>query len=126
MSQERFAELRLRLAEICDLGKTAALLVWDQQVMMPPRGAALRAEQLATIGRIAHQKFTDPEIGRLLDDLRDWAAEQEYDSVEASLVRVVSHDWHKARRVPAELRAEMSRAAALANPVWVEARKKSD
>ena len=36
MSQERFAELRLRLAEICDLGKTAALLGWDQQVMMPP------------------------------------------------------------------------------------------
>ena len=35
-----FDELRARLAEIADLGKAAALLGWDQQVMMPPRGAA--------------------------------------------------------------------------------------
>ena len=28
--------------------------------------------------------------------------------------------------MPADLRAEMSRSAALANPVWVEARKNND
>jgi carboxypeptidase Taq len=109
-----------------DLAKTGALLGWDQHVMMPPKGASIRAEQMATIGRIAHTKFTDAEVGRLLDDLRDWGSEHEYDSFEASLIRVVSRDWEKARRVPADLRAEMSRSAALANPVWVEARKNND
>ena len=39
VSQAKFDELRERLAEISDLGKTAALLGWDQHVMMPPRGA---------------------------------------------------------------------------------------
>src|SRR5919202_548414 len=43
MSQATFDELRARLAEIADLVKTAALLGWDQHVMMPPRGAAIRA-----------------------------------------------------------------------------------
>ena len=76
---------------------------------MPPRGAAVRAEQLATLGRIAHQKFTSPEIGRLLDELAPFEQEHEYDSFEASLVRVVRRDWEKARKVPTELRAEMSR-----------------
>jgi carboxypeptidase Taq len=126
VSQATFDELRGRLAEIADLVKTAALLGWDQHVMMPPKGASIRAEQLATVGRIAHTKFIDPEIGRLLDDLRDWSEQQEYDSFEASLVRVTSRDWEKARRVPPDLRAEMSRSAALANPVWVEARKNND
>jgi len=126
VSRETFEELRERLAEISDLGKTAALLAWDQQVMMPPRGAAIRAEQLATVGRIAHLKFTSPEIGRLLDDLRDWGEQQEYDSFEASLVRVVARDWEKASKVPADLRAEMSRSAALAQPVWVQARRDND
>ena len=126
MSQATFDELRGRLAEISDLVKTAALLGWDQHVMMPRGGATLRAEQLATVGRIAHTKFTSPEIGKLLDDVRDWSEQQEYDSLEASLVRVASHDWEKLRQVPADLRAEMSRSAALAIPVWVEARNEND
>ena len=94
--------------------------------MMPPAGAALRAEQLATIGRIAHQKFTSPEMGKLIDGLRSWGEQQEYDSFEASLIRVAARDWEKSSKVPSELRAEMSRSAALANPVWVEARKRND
>src|SRR2546423_8077503 len=53
VSQAKFDELRGRLAEISDLGKTLALLSWDQHVMMPARGAANRAEQIATVGRIA-------------------------------------------------------------------------
>ncbi len=126
MSREKFELLRERLAEVADLGKTMSLLGWDQQVMMPPRGAALRAEQLATVGRIAHEKFTSAEVGHLLDELRDWGEQQEYDSLEASLIRVVSRDWEKVRRVPAELQAELSRAGALGIPVWVEARKNND
>jgi len=126
VSEAKFEELRERLAEIADLGKTMALLSWDQQVMMPPGAAPIRAEQMATIGRIAHQKFTSPEIGKLLDELRSWSEEHEYDSFEASLVRVTTRDWEKARRVPADLRAEMSRSAALANPVWVAARRDDD
>jgi carboxypeptidase Taq len=126
VSQAAFDDLRARLAEIADLGKTAALLGWDQQVMMPAKGAALRAEQLATIGRIAHTKFIDSEIGRLLDSLAGWGEQHEYDSFEASLIRVTTRDWNKARRVSPDLRAEISRSAALANPVWVEARKTND
>src|SRR6476469_3421157 len=94
--------------------------------MMPQKGAAIRAEQMATVGRIAHTKFIAPEIGSLLDDLRDWGEQQDYDSFEASLIRVTARDWEKASKVPADLRAEMSRSAALANPVWVEARKNND
>jgi carboxypeptidase Taq len=126
VSQSAFDDLRQRLAEISDLWKTAALLSWDQQVMMPSGGAALRAEQLATVGRIAHTKFISAEIGRLLDDLRDFGEQHEYDSYEASLIRVASRDWEKASKVPPDLRAEMSRSAALANPVWVAARRDND
>ncbi len=106
--------------------KTAALLSWDQQVMMPSGGAPIRAEQLATVGRIAHTKFISADIGRLLDDLRDFGEQHEYDSFEASLIRVATRDWEKASKVPPDLRAEMSRSASLANPVWVAARRDND
>ena len=110
MSRERFEDLVTRLNEVADLGKAGAVLAWDQQTMMPPRGAPARAEQLATIGRIAHEKFTSDEVGRLLDGLAEFEQQHEYDSFEASLVRVARRDWQKARKVPSELRAEMSRS----------------
>ena len=126
MSDAKFEELRGRLAELADLGKVSALLSWDQHTMMPPRGAAMRAEQLATVDRIAHEMFTSPEIGRLLDALAPFEERHDYESFEASLIRVTRRDWEKARRVPADLRAEMSRAASLADPVWVAARENDD
>jgi carboxypeptidase Taq len=121
-----FEELRRHLAEVSDLGRAAAILGWDQQTLMPPRGAAGRAEQLATLGRVTHEAFTSPEIGRLLDELEGFEQEHPFESFEASLVRVVRQDWNKARKIPAELRAEMSRASSLAHPVWARARADND
>jgi carboxypeptidase Taq len=118
--------LREHLADVVDLGAVAMLLGWDQRTMMPRGGAPARADQLGTIVRIAHERFVSDEIGSLLDDLSGYAETLDRDSNEASLIRMVRRDYEKARRVPSELRAEMSRAAALAQPVWEEARRKSD
>ena len=120
------AELRERLAEIHDLERTGALLGWDQQVMMPPGGAGVRAEQLATVERIAHELLTGDETGRLLDRLEANGDGLDPDSDDAALLRIVRRDYEKARRVPAELQAEMTRAASLAMPVWVKARQEKD
>ena len=119
-------ELETRLAEISDLSKAAGVLGWDQRVSMPPLGTEARANQLATLGRLIHEKFTDPEIGRLLDRLAPLEETEPYDSYDASLVRVTRRDWEKQRRVPVELEEEMTRAAASGHHAWVEARKNRD
>jgi carboxypeptidase Taq len=118
--------LRERLAEVSDLSRAAGLLAWDQRVTMPPGGGPARAEALGTLARNAHQKFTDDEVGSLLERLRPYAESLEYDSDDASLVRVTRRDWEKQRRVPSELRAEIIRAGALGNQVWVDARATND
>jgi carboxypeptidase Taq len=121
-----FDDLRARLAEAGDLAKAAEILRWDEQVMMPARGAAARAEQLATLNRLAHDRITSPEVGRLLEELAEFEEQHEFDSFEASLVRVTRRDWGKERKVPADLRAAMSRAATLGYRVWVDARRRDD
>jgi carboxypeptidase Taq len=121
-----YLALKERLAEINDLHKARSILSWDQQTKMPPKGAEIRAEQIATLDRVAHSAFTSDEIGRLLDRLEGFEGSLPYESDEASLVRVTREDWRKARRVPADLRAQLSREASLALPVWIEARQNSD
>jgi carboxypeptidase Taq len=121
-----FDELLRRLGEISDLERAGGLLIWDQETKMPPLGAAARAEQLATLARLSHDRWTAPELGSLLEELRELEASSEPESFEASVVRVARRDYEKKRRVPSELRAEMTRAASLGYQAWLEARAAKD
>jgi carboxypeptidase Taq len=123
---EPFLELKTRLAEIHDLGKAVGMLAWDMETMMPSGGGPVRAQQMAAVSKVAHEKFIDPAVGRLLDALRSYEESLPHDSDDAALVRVSRRDYDKAVRVPSELQAEMTRSAAVARQAWVEAREKSD
>jgi carboxypeptidase Taq len=122
----RFDRLRRLLGEIHDLEKAAGLLAWDEETKMPPGGAQARAEQRATLNRIAHELQTAPELGVLFDELQGFEEELEYDSFEASLIRVARRDYEKATRVPSELRAELTRASSLGYRAWLAAREQED
>jgi carboxypeptidase Taq len=124
--QAELRELKERLAEIADLTRALYVLGWDQRVTMPHGGGPARAEALATIGRVAHEKFTDDALGALLEKLRPYEESLDPESDDASLIRVSRHDWEKNRKVPAELRAEILRAGAQGHQVWVDARANND
>jgi len=124
--EEKLQELKTRLGEIKDLEAAANVLEWDQMTYMPPGGTAARAEQLATLRKMAHALLVSDEIGRLLEELQAEAADLDYDSDEASLVRVTARDYERERKIPAWLVAEMAKAAALAQEAWVQARAESN
>jgi carboxypeptidase Taq len=124
--EQRLAELRERLGIVHDLKRAGWLLSWDQHTMMPPNGTPSRGDQLSTIDRFAHELFVSDELGELLESLREHEDSLEPESVDAQLIRVTRRDWEKARRVPAGLRAEMTRAEVLGVPAWAEARKNAD
>jgi carboxypeptidase Taq len=122
----RLRELKEQLARVEDLGRAARVLGWDQQTMMPRGGGPARAEQLATLGRLAHELFTAPEIGMLLEELRPYEESLDPATDDACLVRVTRRDYEKAIRVPPSLTAEMARSASIAQEAWLEARAASD
>ena len=123
---DALAQLEERLTKITDLERVARLLSWDQQTMMPAAGAAHRADHLATLRRLSHELLSADETGRLLDELRPLEETLDPDSDDAALIRLTRRDYAKAVRVPADLRAEMARAAAEARPIWVQAKADSD
>jgi carboxypeptidase Taq len=124
--QETYDRLRDRLAQVVDLRRVSGLLFWDQQTMMPPAGAPVRAEHRATLDRMAHELFVAPETGRLLDELEPWADSLDPESDEACLIRVTRRDYEKSVRVPVELRTEMTRASSQGLKAWVGAREESN
>ena len=123
---DAFADLRRHLAGIADLGKIRSLLQWDEQVTMPPGGAASRSDQLALLARIVHERFVSPETERLLEACRAYEESLPYESDDASLVRVTRRDFEKHARVPIDLASELSRAGSDGYVAWARARATSD
>lgn len=122
----KFTELERRLNQVHDLQMAAALLSWDQETYMPPGGAEGRARQMATLASLAHEKFTNDEVGQLLEDLRQVEAGLDYNSDEASLIRVARREYDKRKRVPAAFVARQTQTQALSYNTWVMARPTSD
>jgi carboxypeptidase Taq len=124
--EEKLNALKVRLQEVRDIRAAAGVLSWDRSTYMPPGGAAARGQQLGTLARLAQEKATDPEIGRLLDALEPWAEGLDYDSDEAALVRVTRRDYDRSVRMPAELIAELSRHGTASYQAWTRARPAND
>src|SRR5829696_2964263 len=81
---DHFQVLEERLATISDVYSAASVLAWDRQTYMPEGGVGGRAEQLASLARIAHEMLVSDETGRLLEE----AGEAEPGSDDAALLRL--------------------------------------
>ncbi len=124
--EKRLASLKERLAEVADLDAASSVLGWDQATHMPRGGSAARGHQSATLDRIAHQKFTDPEIGRLLDSLEPALNGRAANDPDAALVRVTRRDYARALKIPEALVARLSRHSNAAYAAWTDARPAND
>ncbi len=123
---EKLEQLKEKLGEVADIGRAASVLGWDQQVNMPPGGSEARGRQLATLSKIAQEKFITEEVGKLIDDLKQELNGADPASNEAALIRVAARNYDKAKRVPPEFIAEQAIVSSRAFEAWVEAKGKSD
>ncbi len=121
-TQAKFAQLAAHLSEVTDIESASSLLHWDQATYMPVKGATARGRQLATLKQISHEKFTDPKIGELLEDLRFYEQTLPYDSTPASLIRIARRDYDRAARVPATFMSALCRHQADCYEVWATAK----
>ena len=122
---EPISALRSALAPIEDLKAAAAVLSWDQETFMPDGGAEARADQIATLKTIAHERFVDDTVGQCLEE----AAESITDDTppaDADLVRVMQREYTRAVKLPSDLVQALSKAASEGQTAWKQARADND
>jgi carboxypeptidase Taq len=102
------------------------VLSWDQQTYMPPGGAVARGRQSALMSRLLHERKTDAELGRLIDQLTPYAESLPPDSDDAALIRVAGRDFGKAIRVPTGFVERLSAHSSAAYDAWTRARQNND
>jgi carboxypeptidase Taq len=119
---KKLEQLKKIMAEVTDLSGAEQLLGWDQQVNMPKGGAEDRGNILETIAGLIHTKFTAPEVGELLEDLKPYAATLEPRSDDACLIKRVAHDYEKQTKVSTEWVSEFAKITTISQSVWEEAK----
>ncbi len=124
--QGKIQELKHRLQEVYDLGMSSALLGWDQATYMPTGGGPARGRQIALLQKLYQEKFTDPAIGRLLDELQPYADSLPYEDDDASIIRVTRRLYERETRVPPALIEAISIHQAASFQTWMEARPQNN
>src|SRR5690606_7530143 len=124
-SRRAYDELRAELREIELFASAGAVLSWDQETMLPDRGTALRAEQLALLSQLVHDRRTSQRFGDLL------AAAEADDSLagdeeaQANL-REIRRGYDHAVKLPSSLVREIAETTTHAQHAWRDARQRSD
>ena len=125
-TQDRYAELVAHLQQTALLGSCSSVLSWDEQTNLPPGGGEHRANQLALLAGMTHQRATSPRAGELLSELEASSDLADDDSGRAIVVREARRTYNRQTKLPQKLVEELSRMTTLGQQAWVAARKASD
>jgi carboxypeptidase Taq len=116
--------LKQKMYEIKQLESIGAILSWDMEVMMPhgsDRG--FRADQSSLINGLSHERFTDPKLEKLVNDLLDG---KELSDTERREVTKIKKDISKSKKLNKEFVERFSKLTSEAYSIWEKAKSASD
>lgn len=105
------------------LDHVGAIVAWDEATMMPRGGGAARADALAALAEVRHERACDPAVGELLEQaqalpsLSDWQ--------QANLARM-RRSWLRNTALPGDLVGARARARTRSEQAWRELRAAND
>jgi carboxypeptidase Taq len=124
IANDPYAELERRFARMSAVNRAGAILNWDRSTMMPEGASEDRADQLATLGVIAHDIMVAPDMADLLAQAERGRAT--LDAWRAANLREMRHGWVHENALPADLVEARTRAASACEMAWRDARKNAD
>ena len=117
-----WTRLTERLTELDALSGAMAVLEWDQQCYLPAGGSGARAGQTAALGRIFHERFTDPAVGDWLATL----AVADLDPTQRAAVTRLQRKYSRATVIPGRLVEDLAKARAEGFATWLAAKSSGD
>ena len=121
-----FEQLCDHARETAKLESIKELIEWDERTYMPPAAGEYRAEQIAYLSRLVHQRKTDPQIHDWLEALASDPLAEDVHSDAGTTIRQLRRQYDQLTKLPTTLVEELTRLAVLGQQAWVEAREKDD
>lgn len=108
--------------QAADLGYASAVLGWDQEVYMPPKGFEYRGRQLATLATLAHEMVTSDKYGSILEEL---SGRGDLDDEQKINVQLSYEDFQKNKKLPSSFINKITAQTSAGYNSWIQARKEN-
>ena len=122
-SKELYASFKEITQKAADIQFASAVLGWDQEVYMPPKGFSYRGRQLATLASQAHEMLTSENYGNVLKEL---AAKEDLGDAEKNNVRLSLEDYEKNKKLSSAFVEELTQQTSNSFNAWIQARKDNE
>ncbi|MGC9964718.1 MAG: carboxypeptidase M32 [Syntrophobacteraceae bacterium] len=103
-----------------------SLLGWDQRTCIPKGGHWLRAQQIAALTALLHQRATDPRFAEMLARAEASETPRGELSDEAVNLREWRRNYDRAVKIPEALAVELAKAASEGELAWQHMRGEND
>lgn len=118
------------LLEASHLEGIEALLSWDQETYMPEGAGAARAEQVAYISTLMHEKRVGEPLKNALEELIDLETGElrimTLSDRETRQLKEIWRDYRMESLLPSEFVTNLAKHASVSQQAWVRARKDND
>lgn len=121
-SEVLYEQYKTKMQKIADVKYASAVLQWDQETYLPPKGNAIRGKQIATLSEIAHEQFTDEKLGNLLHEL---SGKEDLSFNKKRNVQLSLEDYNRNKKIPADFVGKLSESITKAYHDWANARAKN-
>ena len=117
-----YQEYKTRMQKIADLRTASAVLQWDQETYLPPKGASFRGQAISTVSELSHQMFTEDSFGTLLNQLSNGnsLSDEEKRNVKRTL-----EDYDKSKKYSSAFVRELSEQVNKTFHSWILSRKEN-
>lgn len=117
-----YQELKAQNSKVADINYALSVLSWDQETYMPPKGKQFRAQQMATLSELAHNKFTSKDFNDLLYKIDT----KNLSEIEKRNIELLKIDMEKLKKIPSSFIVELSNAISNAYHAWMTAKKENN
>lgn len=117
---QEYLDIRRKVA---DIGFASAVLHWDQEIYLPPKGAQFRGQQLATLAGLAHDLSVSDQYGAILQKLK---ADNSLTEKQQRNADVSHEEFEMAIKYSKEFVVKLSEVTSRTFHAWVAARKNND
>ena len=124
--EKAYRDLMERAKDLIVLQSASGIVYWDMETKMPPKGVALRSQQLALLEKMGHRMLTDPENGRLIDKITGHTGYDGLTQLQKRNVHLAKKEYDEAVKLPEELVVETAKQQTIAVNTWKKAKAARD
>ena len=121
-----FNKLKKELEAIYHIKAAIDVLIWDQKVFMPPKGAEFRAKTISELSLILHDKIVCRKFEKLLLNIRTLSDKKILNSEEEHIIKEVWREFNKEKMMPPDFIRDLIYTCSKSQKSWVDAKLSND